>query len=192
MSGGAQIYADSSAFVPRPRSRTIVNNAEGLDVDLSAIAKSSPFPVARASLASSFGLGTAAFALPSRRPSSVRTETEEQRRKRLADEEKKEKANVKAQEEAEEREREQKQKRKEERKARKQQETHPITTSPLPDSNNQPSPSDPSDIKSASPSLPSALTTARVIEDLDSVLYPEGISSPKVELNVNAKNGKFR
>ncbi|KAH9944590.1 ARM repeat-containing protein [Amylocystis lapponica] len=40
--------------------------------------------------------------------------------------------------------------------------------------------------------LPSALATARVIEDLSSVAYPEGIKSPKVELNLNAKQGKFR
>lgn len=40
--------------------------------------------------------------------------------------------------------------------------------------------------------LPSALATARIIEDLGSVSYPDGIQSPKVELNVNAKQGKFR
>ncbi|KAI0941635.1 hypothetical protein AcW1_003473 [Taiwanofungus camphoratus] len=46
--------------------------------------------------------------------------------------------------------------------------------------------------QSISQPLPSALATARVIEDLGSVSYPEGIMSPKVELNVNAKQGKFR
>ncbi|KAJ3737527.1 hypothetical protein DFJ43DRAFT_1148650 [Lentinula guzmanii] len=40
--------------------------------------------------------------------------------------------------------------------------------------------------------LPSALATARVIDDLGRVPYPEGVQSPKVELNVNAKDGKFR
>lgn len=40
--------------------------------------------------------------------------------------------------------------------------------------------------------LPSALATARVIEDLDHISYPEGISSPKPELNTNSKKGKFR
>jgi translation initiation factor 4G len=43
-----------------------------------------------------------------------------------------------------------------------------------------------------SPSLPSALATARNISDLSNVSYPEGISSPKPELNSNAKEGKFR
>ena len=40
--------------------------------------------------------------------------------------------------------------------------------------------------------LPSALATARIIEDISSISYPEGIKSPKIELNVNAKQGKFR
>ncbi len=40
--------------------------------------------------------------------------------------------------------------------------------------------------------LPSALATARYIEDLNHITYPEGIKSPKVELNVNTQNGKFR
>ncbi|EPT00370.1 hypothetical protein FOMPIDRAFT_1049691 [Fomitopsis schrenkii] len=38
--------------------------------------------------------------------------------------------------------------------------------------------------------LPSALATARIIEDFGSVSYPEGIKSPKVEVNVNAKRGQ--
>lgn len=40
--------------------------------------------------------------------------------------------------------------------------------------------------------LPPALATARIIEDLGRVPYPDGVRSPKVELNVNAKDGKFR
>ncbi|KAF5355138.1 hypothetical protein D9756_005480 [Leucocoprinus leucothites] len=40
--------------------------------------------------------------------------------------------------------------------------------------------------------LPSALSTARAIDDISRVSYPEGISSPKPELNTNAKDGKFR
>jgi hypothetical protein len=39
---------------------------------------------------------------------------------------------------------------------------------------------------------PSVLARARFIDDLARVLYPEGFSSPKVELNINAKDGKFR
>ncbi|KAJ7188713.1 armadillo-type protein [Mycena filopes] len=39
--------------------------------------------------------------------------------------------------------------------------------------------------------LPSALATARIIDDLSRIPYPENIQSPKVELNVNAKDGKF-
>ncbi|KAI5116077.1 hypothetical protein M0805_003834 [Coniferiporia weirii] len=40
--------------------------------------------------------------------------------------------------------------------------------------------------------LPSALATARLIQDVYQVQYPEGIKSPKPELNTNAKDGKFR
>ena len=40
--------------------------------------------------------------------------------------------------------------------------------------------------------LPSALATARIIEDIGTIQYPEGVRSPKVELNVNAQKGKFR
>ncbi|KAF7296013.1 MI domain-containing protein [Mycena kentingensis (nom. inval.)] len=40
--------------------------------------------------------------------------------------------------------------------------------------------------------LPSALATARIIDDLSRVPYPENIQSPKVELNANATDGKFR
>ena len=40
--------------------------------------------------------------------------------------------------------------------------------------------------------LPSALSTARIIEDIGQVSYPEGIQSPKVELNIGAKDGKFK
>ena len=39
---------------------------------------------------------------------------------------------------------------------------------------------------------PSALATARIIEDLGHISYPDGVTSPKPELNVNSKKGKFR
>jgi translation initiation factor 4G len=42
------------------------------------------------------------------------------------------------------------------------------------------------------PPLPSALAKARNIDDLANVSYPAGVSSPKVELNIGAKDGKFR
>lgn len=40
--------------------------------------------------------------------------------------------------------------------------------------------------------LPSVLATARHIEDINSITYPQGIKSPKLELNVNIQKGKFR
>ncbi|KDQ50870.1 hypothetical protein JAAARDRAFT_41657 [Jaapia argillacea MUCL 33604] len=62
------------------------------------------------------------------------------------------------------------------------------------DARRRPGPLDLSSTKQTpiSAPLPSALATARIIEDLGRVSYPEGIMSPKPELNVNAKNGKFR
>ena len=49
-----------------------------------------------------------------------------------------------------------------------------------------------SNTKPTSPSPPSALATARPIEDLESVSYPEGVLSPNTELNIGAKKGTFR
>ena len=41
------------------------------------------------------------------------------------------------------------------------------------------------------PPLPSALANARHIEDINRITYPQGIKSPKLELNVNTQKGKF-
>ena len=40
--------------------------------------------------------------------------------------------------------------------------------------------------------LPSALAIAHAIEDISEITYPEGIKRPKAELNLNARQGKFR
>ena len=40
--------------------------------------------------------------------------------------------------------------------------------------------------------LPSVLATAHYIEDINIITYPQGIKSPKLELNVNIQKGKFR
>ncbi|RPD71936.1 eukaryotic initiation factor 4f subunit eIF4g, eIF4e-binding domain-containing protein, partial [Lentinus tigrinus ALCF2SS1-7] len=40
--------------------------------------------------------------------------------------------------------------------------------------------------------LPSVLEAARIIEDIGSIQYPEGVRSPQSELNVNARPGKYR
>ncbi|KAG2339047.1 hypothetical protein BDR05DRAFT_892405 [Suillus weaverae] len=39
---------------------------------------------------------------------------------------------------------------------------------------------------------PSTLLTARVIENLNEVEYPKDIKSPKVELDANVRDGRFR
>jgi hypothetical protein len=46
------------------------------------------------------------------------------------------------------------------------------------------------EVENAVAAPPSA--TANPIEDLDHTLYPEGVTSPKPELNVYSKKGKFR
>lgn len=38
----------------------------------------------------------------------------------------------------------------------------------------------------------STIPAVRAIDDLERISYPEGISGPKRELNVNAKEGRFR
>jgi len=38
----------------------------------------------------------------------------------------------------------------------------------------------------------SALATARNIDDIGTVQYPEGVMRPKPELNANGKDGRFR
>jgi translation initiation factor 4G len=69
-----------------------------------------------------------------------------------------------------------------------------IDTSIALDAKRRPGPLDLSSTAKAvvSPPQPSALASARIIEDLGNVPYPDGIMSPRVELNVNAKKGKFR
>ncbi|KIO16755.1 hypothetical protein M407DRAFT_33582, partial [Tulasnella calospora MUT 4182] len=48
-------------------------------------------------------------------------------------------------------------------------------------------------LPSLTPKLHSALASARKIDDLDSVRYPEGIKTPNVELNQGqTKGGKYR
>ncbi|KAH8996888.1 eukaryotic translation initiation factor 4G1, eIF4E-binding domain-containing protein [Lactarius akahatsu] len=44
----------------------------------------------------------------------------------------------------------------------------------------------------SAPTFPSALRTARHIEDINRISYPEGIESSKIQLDVNTQEGKFR
>ncbi|KAF9485987.1 hypothetical protein BDN70DRAFT_870471 [Pholiota conissans] len=47
-------------------------------------------------------------------------------------------------------------------------------------------------ISAAGAATPGPLATARIIADINTVQYPEGVRSPHPELNQNAKEGKFR
>ncbi|KDR75692.1 hypothetical protein GALMADRAFT_248310 [Galerina marginata CBS 339.88] len=57
----------------------------------------------------------------------------------------------------------------------------------------RPGPLDLSGAKQANiPASQTALATARIIADITTVQYPEGVSSPRPDLNQGAKEGKFR
>ncbi|VDC02695.1 unnamed protein product [Peniophora sp. CBMAI 1063] len=67
------------------------------------------------------------------------------------------------------------------------------TALPSPEARRRPGPLNLKDVgKNIPQPLPSALATARIIDDISSIAYPEGIQSPKLELNVNASKGKFK
>ncbi|KZV69987.1 hypothetical protein PENSPDRAFT_685877 [Peniophora sp. CONT] len=67
------------------------------------------------------------------------------------------------------------------------------TALPSPETRRRPGPLNLKDVgKNIPQPLPSALATARIIDDISSIAYPEGILSPKIELNVNASKGKFK
>ncbi|KAI6046367.1 hypothetical protein EDC04DRAFT_2876735 [Pisolithus marmoratus] len=75
--------------------------------------------------------------------------------------------------------------------ARNQKESLRIDTSEL--ARRRPGPLDINAAKKDSSTPPrSALLTARNIDRLDEIEYPEGIRSPKTELNENVKDGKFK
>lgn len=130
----------------------------------------------------------AQFSFSPRRPSSVsiRIEAPGDRAKRLAEEkeEKKKKVRLENEEIAKKLAQEAQQKVEAEKKVKEEKERQSIP-SELP--RRHPGPLNP-----AVPSLPSAISTARIIEDLGSVPYPDGIKSPRGDLNINAKDSKFR
>ncbi|KAF9529696.1 hypothetical protein CPB83DRAFT_893220 [Crepidotus variabilis] len=65
--------------------------------------------------------------------------------------------------------------------------------SPLIDRRRHPGTLDLTDAKKSNiPAPQSALATARIISDISTVQYPEGVSSPRPDLNKDAKEGKFR
>ncbi|KAF8891818.1 hypothetical protein BD779DRAFT_151469 [Infundibulicybe gibba] len=45
---------------------------------------------------------------------------------------------------------------------------------------------------SKSPTCPSVFAMAGYIHDLATVMYPEGVQRPSIELNVNMRGGQFR
>lgn len=98
-----RLNATSNTFVPRQKKITL-KNEDGTEVNLDNIAKSAPAPVAPAVTAAPQGsvYRQGSPGTPTRRPASVRIESEDQRKARLAEEEAKEKERARVKAEAEE------------------------------------------------------------------------------------------
>ena len=47
-------------------------------------------------------------------------------------------------------------------------------------------------VKPNAPATLPVLARARIVEDLDLISYPEGVTGPKPQLNANSKKGMFR
>ena len=184
------LSANASAFVPAKKVPIKVKNASGQEVTLDTLKRRTqlatvpPLPPSPASVKKD-----------SKRQ-LIRIESQEQKEKRLAEEGAKEReshdksesseALVRANEATARREIEEQERREEQ--ACNRQTT--INTNPW----KRPGPLNfqttiNSDI---APLPPSAFATARYIEDLNCITYPQGIKSPKLELNVNTQKGKFR
>ncbi|CAL1711469.1 unnamed protein product [Somion occarium] len=160
--GSRSMRTDVPAFVPKRSSGVVIKDVSGHEVGIEKLKENAK--------RSSIPPSPASPARP-----AVRLESDEQRRKRLAEEERKKEEEAKA---------------KSADKALLRIDTAVSSTTPA---RPRPGPLDLSSAKGAvAAPLPSALATARIIDDLQSVPYPDGILSPKVELNVNAKEGKFR
>ncbi|KAG6902772.1 hypothetical protein C0995_011920 [Termitomyces sp. Mi166 len=117
-----RLSANSSTFVPGNRTKIVLKNPDGLEVDINSITSKSNNP----SASPSPGPPRAGLRQPSpsspvptpRRPTSIRLESEEQRLKRLAEEEKKKEESTKAKAEAEEKARKEKEEKEREEKER--------------------------------------------------------------------------
>ncbi|KAK0486265.1 hypothetical protein IW261DRAFT_1359113, partial [Armillaria novae-zelandiae] len=198
------------SFVPRQRSsaRVSIKTPEGKEIDLETLKNRKHSPALS---------GTALPPVVSPAQGSlnrryvIRMEPEEELEKELAKAKAKadSKAKKKAKKEKEENQRREEEKEKKEKEGRectekegleglensatskdqeKEKDLRINTTSPR----RRPGPFDLSTTKAnIPPPVPSALATARIIDDLGRVPYPEGIKSPRIELNINAKDGKF-
>ncbi|KXN87473.1 Eukaryotic translation initiation factor 4 gamma [Leucoagaricus sp. SymC.cos] len=185
----SRLNANSSAFAPRPR--VVIKKADGTEVNIENLkppTSSSPANnVSTNGQASTFRQGSPGTL--NRR--SVRLETPEQQEKAVKAKEAEEAAKTQqAKEDGEIDEPQQAESTPTPKEKSQAKEPLRINTSePL---KKRPERLDLSNTGSVPAPLPSALATARIIDDLSRVQYPEGISSPNPELNANAKDGKFR
>ncbi|PFH52156.1 hypothetical protein AMATHDRAFT_57504 [Amanita thiersii Skay4041] len=125
--GSARLNANSTAFVPGGTSRPKVvlkNPQDGSEVNLETLTKSSPAPSSGVTPSTSSTLSNVP-GTPTRRPTNIRMESEEQRRMRLEVEEMREKEKARLRAEAEEKlkkEKEEEERKKKEEEARKKRE----------------------------------------------------------------------
>ncbi|KAG6850865.1 hypothetical protein H0H93_007483 [Arthromyces matolae] len=125
-----RLSASSSAFIPNNRSSKItLKNPDGLEVDINQITKStntstaasgSPSPAPRPGFRQSSPASPAMT--PTRRPASIRIESEEQKLKRLAEEKKEKEDSSKAKADAEDKARKEKERKEKEEKDKKEKE----------------------------------------------------------------------
>ncbi|KAL1938535.1 hypothetical protein VTO73DRAFT_11558 [Trametes versicolor] len=166
---------NASSFTPK---RIIIKSDSGREIDLE------PFRVKKEPRVPYWSIP---LSMPARPTVSVRIESEDARRKRMAEEERLPQetenrarqckiAEVEAYEEDGEPMGEEAQK--------KTPTAVSVATKRLSPSHTK--------INIISAPLPSALATARMIKDIGTIVYPEGILGPKPELNRNTEPGKFR
>ena len=90
ISGANRLDAGSRTFVPRAAAKITVKNADGTEVSLEKLTKSTPTPsTSTVSPPQSSVLRQGSPGTPNRRPASIRMETEDQHKSRLAEQEQK-------------------------------------------------------------------------------------------------------
>ena len=162
---GAHLNAETREIVPdatRQHKTIVIRRADGTEVSLESLKKHSPQP-STAPISPASPITTSCWT------ASVRIESKKDKRKRQ------EQVLL----EQEEEDAEESEWKLSEQTSRFEEGRRQLMTSWKEDRNNSPSP-------------PFAFTTARKIDSLDEIEYPEGIKGPKAELNKNAKDGKFR
>ncbi|GAW10500.1 eukaryotic initiation factor 4f subunit p130 [Lentinula edodes] len=197
MPGSAWLNNNANPFVPRPTSMIVIKSADGSEVNLENLKKAKEE-------AERIAKQEAERKAKEEEEERQTLKAEEEEKARIAEEERLQHEILKAEKQRQKEEEQARLLKEEEDAAAKAEaeeeeegEVIRINTArpsePLP--KRRPGPLDLSTVAvktNLPPPIPSALATARIIEDLGRISYPEGVQSPKVKLNVNAKDGNFR